>query len=91
MSPSSQHRKKRAGDGKSTQPSKKHKKNAVVVQEEAKGKGKGRDEEFQVVTATLSISVSPAFAQNPQGGVEEMLDSLIMRSVGRVIVLLPYY
>ncbi|KAG2016009.1 hypothetical protein CC2G_009225 [Coprinopsis cinerea AmutBmut pab1-1] len=77
MAHSSPSRKKRPTDGQSTQPSKKQKKSAGG---DAK-KGKGKDSDFQVVSATLSISVPPVFAKNPQAGVEEMLDSLIMRYV----------
>lgn len=44
----------------------------------AKGKNKNEDE-FRVVTATLTLSISPVFAENPRGGCEELLDSMIMR------------
>lgn len=37
------------------------------------------DAEFQVVRAALALSVPPVFAANPRAGVEEMLDSMIMR------------
>ena len=37
------------------------------------------DNQFQVATASLVLSVAPIFAGNPRGGVEEILDSMIMR------------
>ncbi|KAF9566818.1 hypothetical protein CPC08DRAFT_814687 [Agrocybe pediades] len=37
------------------------------------------DAEFQVVNANLTLSIPPVFATNPRAGVEEMLDSMIMR------------
>ncbi|KAL0956011.1 hypothetical protein HGRIS_002186 [Hohenbuehelia grisea] len=49
-----------------------------------KGKGKSRDvssNEFRVVKATLTLSVAPVFANKPRSGVEEMLDSMIMRYI----------
>ncbi|KAF9051047.1 hypothetical protein BDZ89DRAFT_1098578 [Hymenopellis radicata] len=45
------------------------------------GKGKSRDTEFQVVQATLLLSIAPVFASNPRAGVNEMLDSMIMRYI----------
>ena len=38
------------------------------------------DTEFHVVRATLVLSIPPIFASNPRAGVEEMLDSMVMRS-----------
>jgi hypothetical protein len=37
------------------------------------------DSQFQVATTSLVLSVPPIFAGNPRGGVEEILDSMIMR------------
>jgi len=37
------------------------------------------DGDFQVVKASLVLSVPPIFAANPRAGVEELLDSMIMR------------
>ncbi|KAF8973323.1 hypothetical protein BDZ97DRAFT_1780820 [Flammula alnicola] len=39
------------------------------------------DGEFQVVKASLVVSVPPVFAANPRAGVDEMLDSMIMRYI----------
>jgi DNA-directed RNA polymerase I subunit RPA43 len=39
------------------------------------------DGEFQVVRASLVLSVPPIFAANPRAGVEELLDSMIMRYI----------
>ena len=56
---------------RSKQESKRDKKNK---------KGAARDTEFHVVEASLVVSIPPVFASNPKVGVEEMLDSMIMRS-----------
>jgi DNA-directed RNA polymerase I subunit RPA43 len=53
-------------------------------QERKKDKGKGRansdmDREFEVISASLVVSIAPVFAANPRAGVEEMLDSMVMR------------
>ena len=37
------------------------------------------DNQFQVATTSLVLSVPPIFAGNPKGGVEEILDSMVMR------------
>ena len=37
------------------------------------------DIQFKVATTSLVLSVPPIFAGNPRGGVEEILDSMIMR------------
>ena len=37
--------------------------------------------EFHVVKASLRLSVPPIFANNPRAGIEEMLDSMIMRCI----------
>lgn len=39
------------------------------------------DSEFRVVKSSLVLSVPPVFAANPRAGVEEMLDSMIMRYI----------
>jgi DNA-directed RNA polymerase I subunit RPA43 len=82
MAPSSPHppskRKHKTGDTKNAQPSKKLKKTEAV---KSNDKGKGRDREFQLVTSSMVVSVPPVFAGNPRAGVEEMLDSLIMRYI----------
>ncbi len=41
----------------------------------------GAKSEFRVVNASLVLSVPPVFAANPLVGVQEMLDSMIMRCV----------
>jgi len=35
--------------------------------------------EFEVVHATITMSIPPLFAADPLAGVEEMLDSMVMR------------
>jgi len=37
--------------------------------------------EFHVVKASIRLSVPPIFANNPRAGIEEMLDSMIMRCI----------
>jgi hypothetical protein len=37
------------------------------------------DNQFHVATTSLVLSVPPIFAGNPRGGVEEILDSMVMR------------
>ncbi|CAK5281498.1 unnamed protein product [Mycena citricolor] len=55
----------------------------VENKKNAKDKGKRRETdaeaEFQVIQASLVVSVPPAFADDPKKGVNEMLDSMIMR------------
>ncbi|KAJ7209501.1 hypothetical protein GGX14DRAFT_520775 [Mycena pura] len=61
------------------------KKKAKIAEKKVKGKGKARQDdaqaEFQVVQASLVVSVPPIFANNPHDGVQEMLDSMIMRYI----------
>ncbi|KAG6813640.1 hypothetical protein H0H92_008877 [Tricholoma furcatifolium] len=59
-------------------PAKKSKKE----KREKKDKGKARDTEFHVVKTSLNVSIAPTFAGNPRAGVEEMLDSMVMRLHG---------
>ncbi len=40
---------------------------------------KEKDEEFRVVKTSLVLPISPAFANDPRAGVEEMLDSMVMK------------
>ncbi|KAF9071129.1 hypothetical protein BDP27DRAFT_1291887 [Rhodocollybia butyracea] len=49
--------------------------------ETKKDKGKGKETAFQVVQSSLVVSISPVFSNNPRAGVEEMLDSMIMRYI----------
>jgi len=56
-------------------------------------KGKRTDpstSEFRVTKATLTLSVPPVFASNLRAGVEEMLDSMIMRCDGPFLGQFPY-
>lgn len=70
----------------SASPSKKPKHDKSKVkkkekQKDDKGKSKasGGGSEFRLVNASLVVSIPPVFAGNPRAGVEEMLDSMIMR------------
>ncbi|KAF8493626.1 hypothetical protein JB92DRAFT_2749925 [Gautieria morchelliformis] len=48
---------------------------------ERKHKHRHGDEEFVLVKASLVVSIPPVFASNPSQGVEEMLDSMVMRYI----------
>ena len=49
-----------------------------------KGKGRATDDAFRIVRASLTVSVPPTFAADLRGGVEELLDSMLMRYVCRL-------
>ncbi|KAF9452342.1 hypothetical protein P691DRAFT_772335 [Macrolepiota fuliginosa MF-IS2] len=55
-------------------PKKKTKKSSKADADSSEG-------EFHVINASLSLSVPPIFANNPRAGVEEMLDSMVMRYI----------
>jgi len=60
--------------------SKKHKKEKSKKTDKGKSKASSSSEsEFNVVHASLIVSIPPVFASNPRAGVEEMLDSMLMR------------
>ncbi|KAI0329690.1 hypothetical protein GY45DRAFT_1324659 [Cubamyces sp. BRFM 1775] len=68
----------------STKRSKKDKDAKRLAKEQArvdKGKSRATDDAFRVVRASLTVSVPPAFAADLRGGVEEMLDSMLMRYI----------
>ncbi|KAK0504857.1 hypothetical protein EDD18DRAFT_316500 [Armillaria luteobubalina] len=44
-------------------------------------KGKERESDFHVVQASLVLSIPPKFADDPKSGVNEMLDSMVMRYI----------
>ncbi|KAF7971624.1 hypothetical protein HWV62_20734 [Athelia sp. TMB] len=46
-----------------------------------KGKSKAHDSEFRLVHGSLVVSIAPVFSGNPRAGVEEMLDSMVMRYI----------
>ncbi|KAJ7703283.1 hypothetical protein B0H17DRAFT_1042573 [Mycena rosella] len=79
MSTASKKRKPTRPDA-ALQPNKKAK---VAPVEKGKGKAKesDADAQFQVVQASLVVSVPPMFASSPHAGVQEMLDSMIMRYI----------
>ncbi|KAF8161045.1 hypothetical protein B0H34DRAFT_699182 [Crassisporium funariophilum] len=52
-----------------------------IPQKKPKRSHNGNISDFQVVKASLVISVPPIFAANPRAGIEEMLDSMIMRYI----------
>ncbi|KAM5538915.1 hypothetical protein V8D89_007410 [Ganoderma adspersum] len=70
----------------STKRSKKDKDGSKVAKvqkkvKQDKGKGRATDDAFRVVRASLTVSVPPAFAADLRGGVEELLDSMLMRYI----------
>lgn len=76
----------------STKRSKKDKDAKRVVKAKAKpdkGKSRATDDAFRVVRATLSVAVPPVFAADLRGGVEEMLDSTLMRYAHLIHKLIP--
>ena len=78
-------KRKPAASDPGLQPKKKAK--IQGAEKKVKNKGKAREgdaeAEFQVVQASLVVSVPPIFANNPHAGVQEMLDSMIMRRVAK--------
>jgi DNA-directed RNA polymerase I subunit RPA43 len=65
-------KKRKSSDG--TEPNKKRRKSES---------NDDTDREFHVASASLTLSIPPTFAGNPRIGAEEMLDSMVMRSVQR--------
>lgn len=61
--------------------SKKRKESAALTTPAKKRRKESHDtkSEFRVVNASLVLSVPPVFAANPLVGVQEMLDSMVMR------------
>ncbi|KAI0374163.1 hypothetical protein BV20DRAFT_962155 [Pilatotrama ljubarskyi] len=51
------------------------------VKVDNKGKSRATDDAFRVVRASLTVTVPPVFATDLRGGVEEMLDSMLMRYI----------
>ena len=72
----------------SSKRSKTEKKEKKEKKKKEKGKEKAREEEgeFRVFQATLALSIPPVFANNLQGGAEEMLDSMVMRCAMRSLI-----
>lgn len=81
-------KRKQTTDAPSETASKKHRKEGAAKKEnKKKDKGKGRETEFQVVKASLVVSIPPIFTSDPRAGVEEMLDSMVMRHAFTVQIL----
>ncbi|KAJ3571761.1 hypothetical protein NP233_g3536 [Leucocoprinus birnbaumii] len=66
--------KKRKSHDDTASPSKKKPKKSSNTSAESEG-------EFHVINASLRLSIPPIFANNPRAGVEEMLDSMVMRYI----------
>ncbi|KAJ7287617.1 hypothetical protein C8J57DRAFT_1284429 [Mycena rebaudengoi] len=81
----STHSKKRkpAAPDQSLQPKKKAKTEEAKTKSKDKGKARETDAEaeFQVIHASLVVSIPPIFANSPHAGVQEMLDSMVMRYI----------
>ncbi|KAI0744190.1 hypothetical protein C8Q80DRAFT_1185501 [Daedaleopsis nitida] len=71
------------GEPSTKRPKKEKEKDAKRVKNTRLDKGKGRatDDAFRIVRASLNVSVPPCFAADLRGGVEEMLDSMLMRYI----------
>ncbi|KAK0195322.1 hypothetical protein F5146DRAFT_1100866 [Armillaria mellea] len=84
MSPStiSQKKRKHTSPAPGEVPVKKAKRDNDHSQKKTKDKkGKGRESDFHVVQASLVLSIPPKFADDPKSGVNEMLDSMVMRYI----------
>lgn len=72
-----------AGQASGSSSSKKSKRDKKDTTQKRDKKGKSRasetEGEFRVIKTSLMVSIPPIFANNPMAGVEEMLDSLVMR------------
>ncbi|KAF5370557.1 hypothetical protein D9758_001836 [Tetrapyrgos nigripes] len=78
----SQSKKRKLQGSLNDTPVKKQKKESTKPKlESTDKKGKAKDTEFQVVRSSLVVSVAPVFANHPRSGVEEMLDSMVMRYI----------
>jgi len=51
----------------------------VIVKRKKKKHTANEESEFMLVRASLMVSIPPIFSSNPRAGVEEMLDSMVMR------------
>lgn len=74
-------KKRKQTDLQAIDPANRSKKHKNPPKGEYKDKGKGKATEFQVINASLVVSVPPVFASDPRAGVQEMLDSMVMRHV----------
>ncbi|KAK0225828.1 hypothetical protein IW262DRAFT_1457086 [Armillaria fumosa] len=84
MSPStiSQKKRKNTSPAPGEVPVKKAKRDNDHSKKKTKDKkGKGRESDFHVVQASLVLSIPPKFADDPKSGVNEMLDSMVMRYI----------
>lgn len=77
-------KRKHATDADASSPKKKkkkakHREKETLKQDKGKSRVDPSTSEFLVTKATLKLSVSPVFANDLRVGVEEMLDSMIMR------------
>ncbi|KAJ7783050.1 hypothetical protein B0H16DRAFT_1495166 [Mycena metata] len=84
--PSKNLKRKPASTDPGSLPNKKAKiavKNGEKIKTQDKGKARESEAEaeFRTVQASLVVSVPPMFASNPNAGVQEMLDSMIMRYI----------
>jgi DNA-directed RNA polymerase I subunit RPA43 len=66
--------KKRKAHSEPTSPHKTKAKKSLKANADSGG-------EFHVINASLTLSVPPVFGNNPRAGVEEMLDSMVMRCI----------
>jgi hypothetical protein len=73
------HHKKRKHRASDADPNAPRKKKEKLKQNTGKLHPEPSTSEFRVTKSTITLSVAPVFAGNLRAGVEEMLDSMIMR------------
>ncbi|OCH84540.1 hypothetical protein OBBRIDRAFT_786051 [Obba rivulosa] len=73
-------KRKHAAEASAAEPSTKRLKKDKAAKKE-KGKARAGSNEFRIVSVSMLVSVPPVFANNLRTGVEEMLDSMLMRYI----------
>lgn len=67
-----------AADASVAEPSTKRQKKDKSAKKD-KGKARASSSEFRIINASMLVTVPPVFANDLRAGVEEMLDSMLMR------------
>jgi len=78
--PKAKKRKHAAAEVGAAEPSTKRQKKEKAAKKD-KGKARAGTSEFRIVNASMLVSVPPVFANDLHAGVEEMLDSMLMRYI----------
>ncbi|KAG0693300.1 hypothetical protein DFH29DRAFT_402655 [Suillus ampliporus] len=79
--PTSSHKKRKHRTSDADHDAPRKKKKEKLKQDKGKSSTESSTTEFRVTKATITLSVPPVFASNLRAGVEEMLDSMIMRYI----------